>query len=65
MTVTEKELSALEDLLSGEQRMIAKCKAYGSTCDDPNLKQKCEMLAGKHQSHFDTLMTFLNEGGAK
>ncbi len=60
MALTAKELSALEDQLSGEKLLVTKCKAYAQMCDDPELKQKCEALAGKHQSHYEKLLKFLD-----
>lgn len=60
MTLTAKELTAIEDQLSGEKLLIAKCKSYAQMCDDPELKKKCETMAGKHQSHYDKLLSFLN-----
>lgn len=60
MTVTAKELSAIEDQLSGEKLLVTKCKAYGQMCDDPELKKTCETMAGKHQAHYDALLQFLN-----
>ena len=60
MAITEKELSAIEDQLSNEQIATCKYKAYSQMCTDPELKQKCDALAQKHQCHFDKLMGFLN-----
>lgn len=60
MSITEKELTAIEDQLNNEQVTVAKCKAYSQMCTDPELKQKCDSIAQKHQSHFDSLMGFLN-----
>lgn len=65
MALTEKELSALEDLLSREKLLVAKCKGYSQLCTDQELKQKCQVLASKHQTHYAKLLTFLNEGGAQ
>lgn len=58
--ITEKELSAIEDQLSNEQLLVTKFKAYSQMCSDPELKQKCDSIAQKHQCHFDKLMGFLN-----
>ena len=60
MAITEKELTALEDLLSGEKLLVTKYKAYAQMCSDQELKQKCEAIASKHQIHYEKLMTFLN-----
>lgn len=60
MALTAKELSAIEDQLSSEKLLITKCKAYAQMCEDPELKKKCETMAGKHQHHYEKLLNFLN-----
>ena len=60
MALTEKELSAIEDQLSSEKLLIAKCKEYAQQCTDPELNQKCNAIAGKHQTHYEKLLSFLN-----
>jgi hypothetical protein len=60
LALTEKELSAIEDQLKGEQLLVTKIKAYSQMCTDPDLKQKCDSIATKHQSHYDKLLSFLN-----
>jgi hypothetical protein len=57
--ITEKELTAIQDELASEQTVIAKLKAYSQMCSDQELKQKCDCIAQKHQTHFDRLMSFL------
>lgn len=59
MAITEKELTAIEDQLGNEQMMVTKFRAYSQMCSDQELKQKCECIAQKHQSHFDQLISFL------
>ena len=51
MTLTAKELTAIEDQLNCEKILVEKCKAYGEQCDDPELKKHCQTMAGKHQKH--------------
>ncbi|MCI9273919.1 MAG: spore coat protein [Clostridiales bacterium] len=58
--LSSKELSAIEDQLSAEKLLVSKFKAYAQTCQDPQLKAKCEQLAAKHQSHYDRLYSCLN-----
>jgi hypothetical protein len=60
MTITEKELSAIQDQLGSEQMLVTKFKAYSQMCSDQELKQKCDAIAQKHQNHFDKLVSFLN-----
>lgn len=57
--ITEKELSAIQDQLTSEQTLVTKLKAYSQMCSDQELKQKCDCIAQKHQTHFDRLMSFL------
>lgn len=59
MALTEKELSAIEDQLSGEKLLISKCKAYSQMCTDSEIKQKCDSIAKQHQAHYDKLLSFL------
>lgn len=59
-SLTSKELSAIEDQLSGEKLLISKMKAYSQGCSDAELKQKYEDLACKHQQHYNKLLGFLN-----
>ena len=58
--LTSKELSAIEDQLGAEKLLVTKFKAYAQSCQDPQLKAKCEQLAGKHQEHYDRLLSCLN-----
>lgn len=60
MALTEKELTAIEDQLNGEKLLVTKIKAYSQMCSDPELKQTCDTIASKHQSHYDKLLSFLN-----
>ncbi|CAB1253250.1 Spore coat protein [Ruminococcaceae bacterium BL-6] len=60
MTLTSKELSAIEDQLSGEQLLVTKLRAYSQSCTDPVLKGQCESIAQQHQKHYDKLLSFLN-----
>ena len=59
-TLTTKELSYLNDLLSKEQVLARKCHTWSEQCMDPQLKTKCNMIADKHQNNFDTLMGYLS-----
>lgn len=59
MALTEKELTAIEDQLKVEKLLATKFKAYALMCEDPELRQKCETMAGKHQSHYDKLVKLL------
>lgn len=53
--ITEKELSALGDLLSFEQTCIAKCQAAANATTDKALADTYNTMATRHQRHFDEL----------
>ncbi len=59
MALTEKELAAIEEQLKIEKLLISKFKAYALMCEDPELKKKCETMAGKHQMHYEKLVRLL------
>ncbi len=54
-SITTKELSAISDLLTMEQTVVAKYKAYAEGTTDNALKDRYEQLAMRHQRHFDEL----------
>jgi len=58
-SITSKELTALEDQLMIEKNIISKYKMYSQTAVDSVIKDKCECIAGKHQQHYDTLISQL------
>ncbi|MBE6702776.1 MAG: hypothetical protein E7585_05130 [Ruminococcaceae bacterium] len=53
--ITEKELSALGDLLSMESVLGAKCCALASNTQDAELRDIYTKMAARHQRHFDQL----------
>ena len=57
--ITEKELSALSDLMSAEKQLMAKCCHMASTTQDAALKERYAMMATRHQRHIDDLYTNL------
>lgn len=61
MTVTAKELWAIEEQLGHEKLMASKCRAYAQLCKDPELRKKCETLSGRHLSHYETLRSMLGQ----
>ena len=58
--LSTKELAAIEDHLSAEKLLITKYKSYAQMCEEPQIKAKCEQLAGKHQKHHERLLTCVN-----
>jgi len=59
VSLTSKELTALEDQLTMEQNIISKYKMYSQTAVDSEIKDKCNCIADKHQRHYDTLISQL------
>ena len=57
--LTEKELSALNDLLADEDLLTKKFKMLASQTQDPEIKQKYERISEQHQGHFNTLYSYL------
>lgn len=57
--LTEKELSAINDLLSSEELLIKKFNMLAQTTTDTNLQKKLQGIAQRHQQHFDTLYSQL------
>ncbi|MBQ8439876.1 MAG: hypothetical protein IJX19_04380 [Clostridia bacterium] len=53
--ITCKELSALSDLLTIEQNLVAKYKACACQTTDSAMKNQYEQIAQRHQRHFDEL----------
>ncbi|MCL2857372.1 MAG: spore coat protein [Oscillospiraceae bacterium] len=58
--LTAKELSAIGDHLAAEDNLVRKYRMYAGTTQDPQIKQKCEEIAQRHQNHFNTLMGHLS-----
>ncbi|MDF2614746.1 MAG: hypothetical protein K0S71_2532 [Clostridia bacterium] len=58
-TLTAKELSAIQDLLSVEELNIKKFQMLAASTEDSTLKQKFSDISNKHQQHFDTLYSQL------
>lgn len=57
--ITSKELSALSDLLTMEDNLVAKYKQFACDTSDSNLKNQYEQLAQRHQRHYDELFSNL------
>ena len=57
--ITEKELTAIGDLMSAEGVMIAKCNHLAQQTTDAALKDLYTQMAGRHQRHFDELFSNL------
>ena len=57
--ITEKELTAISDLLSMEENLVAKYRACACNTADASLKSEYEQMAQRHQRHYDELYTNL------
>ncbi len=57
--ITEKELTALGDLMSAESVMIAKCNHMAECTADAALQDCYRQMAQRHQRHFDQLFSSL------
>ena len=57
--ITEKELSALSDLLAVEQNLVAKYRDCACATNDTVLKNQYEQIAQRHQRHYDELYSNL------
>ena len=57
--ITAKELTALSDLLSMEENLVAKYRTYACQTTDSALKNEYEQIAQRHQSHYDELYAHL------
>jgi len=53
--ITEKELSAISDLLTMEENLVQKYRACASMATDGALKAQYEEIAARHQRHYDEL----------
>lgn len=58
--LTEKELSALEDLLSLEELNIKKYDMLKQHAQDASLQQKLQNMGSTHQQHFNMLFKHLS-----
>ncbi len=59
-SLTTKELTALEEQLGSEQVLVKKYRTMAGQCSDTAIKNSLETIAGRHQQHYDKLLTYLN-----
>lgn len=57
--LTSKELTALEEQISGEQILVKKYESMASLCNDTKIQQDLNNFANKHRAHYNTLISFL------
>lgn len=58
--LTQKELDFIEEQLRQEELMMHKFSMYAQLCSDPQLRQKCQQVAARHQNHYLRLLNHLN-----
>lgn len=58
--LSEKELSALNDLLNEEELLVKKFQMLASHASDTNVKNQMNEIAGRHQNHFNKLYEHLS-----
>ena len=58
--LSEKELSTIKDLLSGEELLVKKFQMLAEHADSEELKCKMQSIADKHQGHFNELYAKLS-----
>jgi len=58
--LSEKELSALKDLLSEEELLVKKFQMLSEHAQTPELKSKMMDISDMHQGHFNELYSKLS-----
>ena len=53
--LSEKELGAINELLSEEELLVKKFNMLAQQTNDPGIKKEFEAIAKKHQGHFNML----------
>lgn len=57
--LSEKELSAINELLSEEDLLVKKFQMLAEQTNDAEMKSEFQSIANKHQGHFNTLYEHL------
>ncbi len=57
--LTEKEVSALGDLLGSEELLVKKFNMLAEITTDQEIRSKLQSIANKHQEHFNKLYSQL------
>lgn len=58
-SLSEKELSLLNDALSEEQLLVSKYQMLAQQSQEPETSSKFEQISQKHQKHFNELYSLL------
>ena len=57
--LSEKELSAINELLSEEELLVKKFQMLASQTNDEKIKSEFQKISNQHQGHFNTLYSQL------
>ena len=57
--LSEKDLSAINELLSEEELLVKKFQMLSQQTNDAEIKHEFESIASKHQGHFNRLYAHL------
>lgn len=57
--LSEKELSAVQDILSEEELLIKKFQMLSEHSSDPAVKAQMMDISSKHQEHFNSIYSQL------
>lgn len=60
ISLSQKDLGLLADLLTYEQWAAKKSKMYGESLKDPDIQNICKTLEQNHTKNFNELYNFLN-----
>lgn len=58
--LSEKELSAINELLNEEDLLVKKFNMLAEQTSDQQIKSEFESIANKHKEHFNTLYQHLS-----
>lgn len=58
--LSDKELSALNDMLSGEELLIKKFQMLAEHSSDAKVKEKFTQISNEHKEHFRALYAQLS-----
>ncbi|MDE5777157.1 MAG: hypothetical protein K2I10_01400 [Lachnospiraceae bacterium] len=58
--LSEKELSALNDLLNEEELLVKKFQMLATHTSDTSVKNQMNEIADRHQNHFNKLYDHLS-----
>ena len=59
-TLSEKELSALNDLLSEEELLVKKFNMLADHAQNESVKKEMQEISKRHQEHFNKLYEHLS-----